>query len=345
MVQQEIIGNTQKIAIIVIILAGLFVIPSSAVTFTSGQASGPVIAKGDPVYITGIATGQPQVGLQVWVIGHNFLQVSTIPVNPDDSYTFELNPDVTQNLAPGLYYVLIQDPMENDQFDIIYDPATGNVINRQLGNGMVIFHMSGSGSLQSPNAAAALIQAISSQYIDDTFVTSAFTIDVPQAFINTVGDHAVGDRFTVAGSTNLAVGDTILIQIYSQSFGPEPKGQSEGFSGTSGTVQVVQGTGGLNRWSFGVDSSGWTPGAYLLEVTSATMDVTGSTTFNIVEQLPVTIVATEPPTMTATMVVRKSSTSVQPTASPEPTRSPVPLPVIIGGLALFFIIRQNKKKK
>ena len=89
MVHQRTIGKTGKTTIIAIILAGLLVIPSSAIT--SGQASGPVIANGDPLYITGFAAGQPLVGLQVWLIGDNFLKVSTIPVNPDDSYTFELD--------------------------------------------------------------------------------------------------------------------------------------------------------------------------------------------------------------------------------------------------------------
>jgi hypothetical protein len=316
--------------------------PSAAITSDSGL----VIANGDPVYINGIATGQPQVGLQVWVIGNNFFQVSTISVNPDDSYSFELKPEITQNLAPGQYYVIIQDPMMNGQFDIVYDPTTGNIINRQLGNppGTAIFHLTGSGSLRSSDSAAALIHAISSQYVDDTFVTSAFTVRPQNALINPVSDHAVGDNFMISGSTNLAVGDNLLIEMYSQSFGPQLKNQSEGFSGTSGTVKVVQGTGGLNRWSFDVNTSGWNPDTYIVIVSGVTNQVTGTTTFNLVQNLPVTTITTAPPVTTEAIVLRNSSTPAKPTSLPAPTPSPIPLPEIIGGLMIFLIIRQAKKK-
>ena len=74
--------------------------------------------------------------------------------------------------------------------------ATGRVINRQLGTGTSIFQLTGAGSLQSPSGANALMQAINSQNIDDTFAATSFIVSPPSAFINPVGNHVVGEQFT-----------------------------------------------------------------------------------------------------------------------------------------------------
>ncbi len=113
--------------------------------------------------------------------------------------------------------------MMNGVFDIYYDGSTGSVINRQLGTGTSIFQLTGQGSLQKPDGANALMRAINSQNLDDTFATTSFIIGNPTAFINPIGDHAVGDTFTIHGSTNIAVGNNLMIEIISSSFKPTQK--------------------------------------------------------------------------------------------------------------------------
>ena len=176
-------------------------IPAGAVDLDPvGSASSKTvtIANGDSVFIHGIATGQPRNGLQLWIISHNYLKVTTLNVNDDNTYLYELKPADTLNLASGQYFFLVQHPMMNGQFDIVYNPSTGKIINKQLGNGngMEIFTISGSGSLQGPDSAQALVNAIGSQNIDDTFATYSFFISPPNAFINPIADHYVGDKFT-----------------------------------------------------------------------------------------------------------------------------------------------------
>jgi len=56
--------------------------------------------------------------------------------------------------------------------------------------------------------------------------------------INPVGDHYIGDKFTITGRTNLAAGDEILVQVYSSSFKPTQKSQSGEFSGATGTIRT-----------------------------------------------------------------------------------------------------------
>ena len=175
------------------------------------------------------------------------MKISTVAVNSDNTYSYELKSADTQNLAPGQYLVIVQHPMMNGQFDIIYDPSTGQVINRQLGGGTAIFQLTRAGSLQSPDASSALMRAINSQNVDDTFATASFYVSPPDAFIHPVGDHAVGENFTISGSTNLAVGDNLQVDVFSSSFVPTSKNQADTFSGASGMVQVMPGSNGHNH--------------------------------------------------------------------------------------------------
>ncbi|MFA6226333.1 MAG: hypothetical protein WC620_09230 [Methanoregula sp.] len=258
-----------RISLFLLLLGVLMVCsPVTAISLSPGSSfsGAPVIANGDSVYINGIATGHPSSGLQVWLFGNNYMKITTVSPNADNSYEYELKPAGTNTLAPGQYFVLIQHPMMNGQCDIYYDAATGSVINRQLGSGTSIFQLTGTGSLQTPAGANSLTQAINSQNVDDTFAAASFIVSPPTAFINPIGDHVVGDRFTINGSTNLAAGDNLMVEITSSSFKPTTKSQGVESSGALGMVKVEQGSGALNRWSFPVDASTFKPDEYIVKI-------------------------------------------------------------------------------
>ena len=322
----------------------LFILaPVTALTLSPGSsfAGAPAIANGDSVYIHGIATGHPRDGLQVWLFGNNYMKITTVSTNADNSYEYELKPADTRTLAPQQYFVLIQHPMMNGQFDIYYDSATGSVINRQLGTGTSIFQITGAGSLQTPAGANALMGAINSQNVDDSFAATSFIVNPPTAFISPVGDHGVGEKFIITGSTNLAAGDTLMVEITSSSFRPTYKSQSAEFSGAAGTVMVVPGTGALNTWSFPVDASTFKPDEYIVKVSGITVDVTGSTLFNIVEGPPITP-ATPVPVITERILT--SMITTPPTPLPTTPRSPLSVTGIVGAIALMCSASVLKKK-
>ena len=237
------------------------------------------------------------------------------------------------------YFFLVQHPMMNGQFDVIYNPATGKIINKQLdgGRGMEIFTISGSGSLQGPDSAQALVNAIGSQNIDDTFATYSFSISPPNAFINPIGDHYVGDKFTISGSTNLAAGDELMVDITSSSFKPTEKSQGSEFSGASGVVKVVEGSGGYNHWSFDVDATAFKPDEYIVKVSGIIQDVTGSTYFNIIPGTPPIVVTTR--TLPDTTVIR--TTTLPPQTAATTTKSPLPLGYVIGALAVTIFLKKR----
>ncbi len=323
-----------RISIFLLLLCIFLVLcPVNAISLSPGSSfsGAPTIANGDPVYIHGIATGHPQKGLQVWLFGNNYVKISTVSTNADNSYEYDLKSADTRSLAPGQYFVLVQHPMMNGEFDIYYNAGTGSVINRQLGTGFSIFQLTGGGSLQSPAGANALMQAINSQNVDDTFASTSFIIGPPNAFINPVGVHVVGEKFIISGSTNLAAGDNLMVEITSSSFKPTYKSQSAEFSGAAGTVRIEQGSDGFKWWSFPVDASTFKPDEYIVKVSGTTVDVTGSTLFNIVEALPITPATTAPVTTERTL---PSIATTTPTPAPTTQKSPLSFGVIIGAIAL-----------
>jgi hypothetical protein len=337
-------SSVRTLVCLLVLCAIIIIPPASSVTLSPGNsfAGAPTIANGDPVFIHGIATGHPANGLQVWLLGYNYVKITSVYTNADNTYEFELRSADTQNLAPGQYYVLVQHPMMNGEFDIFYDTSKGSVINRQLGTGTSIFQLTGTGSLQTPDGANALMRAINSQNLDDTFATTSFIIRNPTAFIDPIGDHAVGDKFTITGSTNLAAGNKLLVEITSSSFKPSQKSQSGEFSGSSGTVTIEPGSGGMNRWSFDVDASTFRPDEYLVKISGTVIEVAGSTTFNIFEKLPTTVKTPVP--STSVPAVSLSLTTPPPAPVSTTPKSPASSFGIIAAIAVVAGILRTKRK-
>jgi hypothetical protein len=112
----------------------------------------------------------------------------------------------------------------------------------------------------------------------------------PEIAISLVPDHALGDNVTFNGTTNLAVGEPLLLKVSSTEFTPCPKGVVSSDSvdscsnGYTGTILVSQGNCGVNTWAWSVDTSqhGFQPGyQYLIVVSGRNGQVQNATLFNI----------------------------------------------------------------
>jgi len=147
-----------------------------------------------------------------------------------------------------------------------------------------------------------------------------------------------GDIVTLTGTTNLAVGDRLIVTVESAGFTPTEKGAGGGFGGGGGTV-VVQPGSPLNSFSFDMDVSAFPPGDYLVMVESVETGYRESAEF----VLPWTPVPTAIPSTPAT-VPATTGTTPAPTpttvpatqASPRasPTRTPLPMILSVGALIL-----------
>ena len=86
--------------------------------FISATASQSTVAKGDSVFITGTAQGQPSSGVMIWLLGKNYAGVTTTSVNSDSSFSYEIKKEATKTLYAGQYFIVAQHPMQNNQFDV-----------------------------------------------------------------------------------------------------------------------------------------------------------------------------------------------------------------------------------
>ncbi|UUX93708.1 MEMAR_RS02690 family S-layer glycoprotein [Methanoplanus endosymbiosus] len=299
--------------------------------FVTATTSASTVAKGDKLYIRGTAEGNPTQGVGIWVLGKNYwngADKTNIPtsamvtetVNDDGSFEYEMGTGITQNLAAGQYFVVVQHPMYNGVFDVD-TVANSNPVEVANTVGAVTnnqFYIWGDGKLQGSDAAEALIDAINSPDIDDTYYKLTFLVEEPWIRINSIGDHYVGDQFTLTGTTNLAVGDDIIVEVTSSSFAPTQKTQSGEFSGVSSTIQVVEGTT-YNEWSMDVDASTFKPDEYIVKAEAIEADATATTTFNVLKGTTPTTAPTTAPTTGPTTAPTVAPTE-QPT--PKPTASP-----------------------
>ena len=330
--------------------------------FVSATASQSTVAKGDRIYLTGTAEGQPAEGVAIWIMGKNYAFRSTETVNSDSSFKFEITQQMTRDLYSGQYFVVVQHPMANGEFDIelanadegwnqppngrLVGPDMIYVVNQLLydpGMEGSLFLINGPGSLQGSDAAEALVQAINDPNVDDTYTKLQFLVEEPQIVIVPIGNKNVGDKFTITASTNLAVDDEILVQVYSSSFKPTQKSQSGEFSGATGTVKVTKGDLGMNKITFDVDAATFKPDEYIVTESAVIQDATGTALFNVLEAAPPTPVPTAAPTAVPT-VATTVPTTVPPTPVPTPTKSPGygALIALIGlGAVAFIVVRRH----
>jgi hypothetical protein len=271
-------------------------------------------------------------------------------------------------MASGQYLVLVQNPGINGRFDIIYNTNSGSVVNLQpawiqvtykanpnaLGptedgtfnpeeDTVLNFQRDGGTkifALTNAGAGAGLVDILNNQNVDDTFASASFTVAGPTALINPIPNHAVGDRFTIGGNTNLAAGDALNVEIRSSSFTPATKQQSGGFSGSSGRVTVLPDPGGNTCWTYTVDASGYQPGEYTVKVSGILQDVTGSATFTILDHLPTTVTSAPPVTSALPETTAPAQT---PAALPTTQKSPLLPAVVAGGLALALLLTRHRR--
>ncbi|NYT06674.1 MAG: DUF3821 domain-containing protein [Methanomicrobiales archaeon] len=316
--------------------------------FVTAQASQSTVAQGDKIYVRGVAEGKPSQGVAVWIMGKNYVNYATESVNDDGTFEYEIDGAITSSLTSGQYFVVVQHPMYNDRFDV-YPRADGIYEWRYVvgpypiqGAENIIFTLQGPGSLQGSDAANALTVALDNPSVDDTYTKLQFLVEVPEIKILPITEKMVGDKFEIKGTTNLAVDDEILVEVYSSSFGPTPKETSGEFSGASGTVKVVKGTEGFNTWSFPVDTTTFKPDEYIVQASAigleTAQDVTATTLFNVVEFVPTTVPTTIVPTTTGPV------TTVPTPTQPLPTTTPGfgALVALIGlGAVAFLIVRKH----
>ena len=265
--------------------------------YIQATASASVVAKGDKLYLRGTAEGDPSQGIAIWILGKNKVLYATESVNDDMSFEHEVKGAATASLYAGQYFVVIQHPMYNNEFDVYPDNSLEpqKILGAYPTRDSEIFRIGGSGALQGTDAAEALVRSLDSAMVDDIYTKMQFLVEEPKITINPIGEQAVGSRFEISGTTNLMYDDNDLqVEATSSSFRPTEKSQSGAFSGSTGTVKVQQGTDGLNKWSFTVDASTFKPDEYIVRVSGVSTEAVETALFNVVEAGAAPVVVAPP---------------------------------------------------
>jgi len=140
--------------------------------FVSAMLQQSVIHQGETTEITGSALGNPSNGVQIWILGSDYADLTTVPVGSDGSFRYTIPSDTTANLKSGMYYFIVQHPMQNAQFDIVRSATNPHLaVNLQTGTTTDIFSPDGL------TAAEELASAFNDPSIDDTYTKLQFLVE------------------------------------------------------------------------------------------------------------------------------------------------------------------------
>ncbi|MCZ0863308.1 MEMAR_RS02690 family S-layer glycoprotein [Methanocorpusculum vombati] len=321
--------------------------------FLSAVPSGTIVAKGDKIYIRGTAEGNPSA-LNIFIFGPNFFEPYSVSVEDDGSYEKKI--EIPSTMSSNQYFVVVQHPMYNDVFDaklVAVDNAgvvqnginwpndnyqwAFKTVSTTTGGDAQSFIVWGSANkLQGSQAADALTKMIDSANIDDIYTKLTFTVAEPWIKITNPGDKALGSKFTISGTTNLAVDDQVLVEVMSSSFSAVEKTSTSTTSGVSQATKVVAGEGADNAWSVEVDTTNWKLDEYTIKVNGIEVDVTTTTNFNIVEKVVTTTPTTAEPTGTT-----PTATTAKPTETPKTPGFGAFIALAGLGAVALLVLRRN----
>ncbi|MBO5368529.1 PGF-CTERM sorting domain-containing protein [Methanocorpusculum sp.] len=255
--------------------------------FLSADLSATVVAQDSDLTISGTAESADQ--LMFYVFGNNKFASGTITVEDDGTFEEEIDID-EDDYATGQYFVVIQHPMYDKVFNVgpIYVKEDGTEVSTnpdyiQVGNKLnanIVENTEGSyedvdvktasskilfntGKRQSANAAEALCQALDTQNIDDIYVKASFIVATPTASMNPVSDIAKGSKLIVSGTSNMAEGEVVTVEMLSTAFAAIPKEAVNSASFMSVTTKVKED----GNWEVSIDTNGLNVDEYTLSAT------------------------------------------------------------------------------
>jgi hypothetical protein len=326
--------------------------------YISIHLSANTVAAGDKFSITGTASGKPSA-VYVWIFGKNYHSMfNVVSVESDNTYEFKLDSDRTEDMYYGQYFVVVQHPMANGAGVCAVSSSGGDCKAGPICHGTDTcsyiagnpdYYTSGTvmiAGLQSNDAATALIDALATSAIDDTYAKATFTVDAPFIRLSTVSDRTIGSNVTLTGSTNLAVGDKIQIDVTSASFQPTKKTQTGEFSGVAGMATVETGNP-YNVFTFQFDTATFREDEYIVTASAVQTGTSATTMFNLFINAPTPV-----PTTTIQTTIPTPQTPVTVITTIPPTPTPTPKKTIPGfgtaialiglGVVAFMVMRKNK---
>ncbi|MFA5296162.1 MAG: hypothetical protein WC382_11655 [Methanoregulaceae archaeon] len=90
--------------------------------------------------------------------------------------------------------------------------------------------------------------------------------------IDPINLHKAGDSFNISGITNIESDRQIKVEVAEDFFRTKRARKDGIFYGVGGNATITESTNGINRWEFHVNTSGWPPQQYYVDVFPASYD-------------------------------------------------------------------------
>lgn len=201
--------------------------------------------------------------------------------------------------------------IQDDRWGFIYAYLTGTNPEQIVWDPRDV--ISSVNTRQTANAAKAVCDLIDEEYVDDIYFKGDFIVETPYIVLNNVADQTQGSTFTITGTTNVAAGAIVTVEVISTKFQAESKVKVSEASYLTQAVKVEAGEkAGSNVWSATFDSTPLVVDSYSAKAEISARDVSAVDGFLLTK-------GAEQPTATA-----QPTGPAQPTATAQPTPTSTP---------------------
>jgi hypothetical protein len=218
---------------------------------------GPVIAKGDPLLISGATDSQDP--LEVWILGRYHFEVKTLSRNRNGEIAVLIPEAATAQWESGPLFVLIHQPGENGRFEITGND-TGGMISVREKESVVFSENAGSFDGYRLTELAGLLERLQGRPgMDDSFSVLPFFLEEPSVHFDREtaffleGYHA-GGPIRITGTTTIAPHVALTVRVIEM---------SSGNSVLSGRAVITRGTD-ANVWGVTLDGRSLLPEEYVI---------------------------------------------------------------------------------
>ena len=247
--------------------------------FISITEAPEVVIQGGEAKIKGTAEATDVVGY--YIFGTNFFKAdNTSATVKNGEFTVTLGKGLTEKMAAGQYFAVIQHKMYDNKFNI-YAEDTKIILEPTTGVPSLLFNVT---DRQKANAAEALCQALDTENIDDMYVKLSFVVAAPTSVINPIpAEVTQGTKLTVSGTATGLAGEVVTVEMLSTAFAAVPKNTVGSASFIALTTKVADD----GTWEVTFDTAGLNVDEYTVTAAVGQFDAT-TTKVNVVEKAPVT---------------------------------------------------------
>lgn len=256
---------SQVILMMILIISGIIgLITPCAADLHIQASSNDVLAKGDPITITGDGYGNGSV--MVWRIGPSFFDAIVVETNPDGHFTYKA--EDTEKYRSGPFMVIVQDPGGDEKYSLnVIESVKRYKVN--LADGRQILEVDPE-FMDIPavsDSAERLINQILDMDTDDSCIHH--TVYVEEPVLHVLNEEQTpliipnGECLKLQGTMNMAPDNHIIVRLYDTSV-IERSGQR--ILAIPTTTVLTESGIQENYWEHTLDTSVMTPGEYLIEI-------------------------------------------------------------------------------